>query len=68
MLSGCASIVHGTKQKETFISEPTSASIKIDNIYYGKTPTTVSLKRAKEHTVNIFLPGYKLANFKLTKK
>lgn len=68
MLNGCASIVHGTRQKETFLSKPSSATIRINSAYRGKTPITVNLDRAKEHTVNISLPGYKPANFKLTKK
>ncbi len=66
-LCDCASIMHGTEQEETFISKPDSANIKVDNISHGKTPTTVRLTRAKEHTVNISLSGYKPANLKLKK-
>lgn len=66
LLAGCASIVHGTKQEETFVSKPSGAEIYIDNIAYGKTPKTIALKRSSEHTVTIKLPGYEPESFKLT--
>ncbi len=68
LLSGCASIVHGTKQKESFRSVPSGAKILIDNVSYGKTPKTISLSRSSEHTITIRLPGYQPATFKLTRR
>jgi hypothetical protein len=66
-LTGCASIVHGTNQQETFVTEPTAANIRIDGIKRGRTPLTIKLARADEHIIQIHLPGYKPANFTLTK-
>ena len=67
MLSGCASIVHGTSQNETFRSVPTGAQVKIDGQSYGNTPVTANLKRKQTHTVEIDLPGYQPAQFTLEK-
>ncbi len=67
-LTACASIVHGTQQKETFVSRPSFAHVRIDGINYGKTPVTINLARKNEHMVRISLPGYKPAKFRLHKK
>ncbi len=67
LLVGCASIVHGTKQDEMFLSEPTGAEILIDNMAQGTTPKTLPLKRSLDHTVTIKLAGYQPATFKLTR-
>ena len=67
-LSGCASIVHGTNQKETFVSMPTAANIELDGVNYGKTPQTIKLTRHDAHVVTISLPGYQTTSFKLTRE
>lgn len=63
LLSSCASIVNGTTQDETITSVPRGAHVKIDGRYYGNTPVTASLRRKKEHDVEIMLPGYQPAKF-----
>ena len=68
MLNGCASIVHGVSQKETFKSVPNGAQVKIDGQSYGNTPVTAKLKRKKTHLVDINLPGYQPAQFRLDKR
>jgi len=65
LLSGCASIVHGTTQEETFRSIPRGAHVKIDGRYFGDTPVTAKLSRKKVHQVEVNLPGYQPANFEL---
>ncbi len=67
-LSGCASIIHGTKQTVDFTSQPTGAHIFIDGTDHGVTPQSISLKRRgrlpgevkgkKEYQVKIELAGF----------
>jgi hypothetical protein len=57
-LSGCASIVHGTKEKFTINSKPNHASLKVDGAKVGATPTQVDLTRKKDHTIKLQLAGY----------
>ena len=58
LLSGCASLMNGTRQKLNISSVPTGEKVTIDGEDKGTTPTTASLKRANEHLVTISLPGY----------
>lgn len=67
-LAGCATVVHGTNQKETFKSLPSAAHIRVDGVSYGKTPAIVKLTRSDSHVVTLSLPGYKTAHIRLTKK
>ena len=47
LLQGCASIVDGPKQDIFFSSEPPGATIYVDGVEVGKTPTKYSLDRKK---------------------
>jgi len=47
LLQGCATIIDGSKQEIFFSSEPAGATILVDGIEVGKTPTTFSLDRKK---------------------
>lgn len=69
MLStGCATIVSGSKQNVKFTSDPTAATIYIDEVEVGKTPFEIKLKRKTEHHVMIKLDGYQTYQMNLTKK
>lgn len=63
LLSSCASIVNGTTQDETITSVPRGAHVMIDGEHYGNTPVTATLRRKKEHNIEIMLPGYQPAKF-----
>lgn len=65
---GCATIVSGSKQTVKFTSEPTAATIYIDEVEVGKTPLEMKLKRKTEHHVMIKLDGYETYQTNLTKK
>jgi hypothetical protein len=67
-LSSCATIVSGSKQLVKFTSNPSSASIFIDEVEVGKTPFEIKLERKKEHHIMIKLDGYKTYETNLTKK
>jgi hypothetical protein len=63
-LSGCATIVHGTKQNVTITSAPQNAQVTIINptksvVFTGATPVTAQLSRKSEYDVLVKLPGYR---------
>lgn len=68
LLSSCATIVSGSKQNIKFTSNPSNATIFIDEVQVGKTPFDIKLTRKKEHNVLIKLEGFKTYETKLTKK
>jgi hypothetical protein len=57
-ISGCATVVHGTRQEVGISSAPTGAEVWIDNIKVGETPVVAKLRRKDTHTVQLMLPGY----------
>lgn len=65
--TSCATIVSGTKQNVKFSSNPSSATVFIDEVEMGKTPFEIRLSRTNEHSVMIKLDGYQTYETKLTK-
>ncbi len=57
-LSGCASIVCGTKQSVNFTSTPTNATIYDNGVLIGNTPLAAKLERKNNHLISIKLDGY----------
>jgi uncharacterized protein YceK len=57
-MSGCATIMHGTKQDVGISSTPTGASVMIDNTINGVTPVVAKLRRKENHVVRIQMAGY----------
>lgn len=68
LVSSCATIVSGSKQNIKFSSDPSSATIFIDEVEVGKTPFEIKLARKSEHSVMLKLDGYQTYETKLTKK
>jgi hypothetical protein len=68
LFSSCATIISGSKQNVSFASEPSSASVFIDEVEVGKTPFELKLERNNEHDVTIKLDGYQTYQTRLTKK
>ncbi len=58
VLTGCGSIIHGSKQQVSFDSKPQGATVKLNNGTRFTTPQTVELRRADDHTVTIEKDGY----------
>lgn len=58
LLTGCATIMHGTRQSVGISSYPSNADVWVDNKYIGKSPTVVRLTRKDNHFVRIELNGY----------
>jgi hypothetical protein len=59
LLSSCASIIHGSKQKVEIRSRPPGAAVRIDGTDSGVTPTTAELSRKSSHRVELSLKGHK---------
>ncbi|WP_310595523.1 PEGA domain-containing protein [Flavobacterium sp.] len=68
LTSSCATIISGSKQNVKFDSNPSTATIYIDEVEVGKTPFEIKLARKSEHSVMIKLDGYQTYETKLTKK
>jgi PEGA domain len=66
LTAGCATIIHGTRQDVGISSAPTGASVTIDNLQSGTTPTFSKLRRKENHVVRISLPGYQPMDLMLT--
>ncbi|WP_310560587.1 PEGA domain-containing protein [Flavobacterium sp.] len=68
LTTSCATIVSGSKQNVKFSSNPSTATIFIDEVEVGKTPFEIKLARKSEHSVMIKLEGYQTYQTKLTKE
>ena len=67
-VSKCATIVRGTSQDFTANSDPGGARIVVDGQDSGKTPTTLTLKRDRNHTIVFKLDGYEDVTVNLNRK
>jgi hypothetical protein len=57
-LTGCGTIIHGSKQQVSFDSNPQGATVKLTDGTHLTTPQTVELRRAQDHIVAIEKEGY----------
>lgn len=64
-LSGCASIVHGTRQKIAVSTNPTGATVS-DGETTVQSPGTMNLKRNQDYILTITKPGYETETVKIT--
>ena len=65
--TGCATIMHGSKQDIAVSSTPSGATVSVDNQQMGTTPTTVNLTRKDRHVISIEAPGYRKYDLQLTR-
>jgi len=56
--SGCATIMDGSSQRISFVSQPPGALVYVDNVTRGKSPTFAILKRSSNHDVRFEKKGY----------
>ncbi len=66
-ITGCCSIIHGTRQDVGISSAPTGAMVKIDNVSSGNTPVVAKLTRKDNHFVRVELSGYQPFDMTLTR-
>ncbi len=69
VLTSCATLFTGTKDRISFNSNPSGAMIYIDGVEYCRTPCSVSVKRSLNDTeVELKLDGYQTRFVKLSKE
>lgn len=66
LTTGCATVIHGTRQNVGISSTPSGASVSIDGVQSGTTPLFAKLRRKENHVVRIALPGYQPTDLTLT--
>lgn len=64
MVSGCATIIHGTTQEVAITSVPDGADVRVGD-FKGTTPTKVELSRKTSHIAQISKQGFKTETVKL---
>lgn len=68
LLSGCATIVKDDSQPVAFSSDPQGATVSINSVPRGVTPTTIMVRRSrKSQIVQYDMAGYKSQQFTLGK-
>ncbi|WP_410222016.1 PEGA domain-containing protein [Pedobacter sp.] len=67
-LTGCATIISGSKQEMQFNSTPTNATVFVDGKEMGKTPFSTKLTRKENHNVQIKLDGFKPYDLEVRKQ
>ena len=61
----CATIVQGEHQSVPIDSDPSGATVLVDGIEMGETPTILSLERGEDHTVVLQRDGYREVTLRL---
>ena len=54
----CASILHGSSQEVGIASQPSGATVTVDNQALGTTPVVAKLKRKDKHFIAVTMDGY----------
>lgn len=67
VLTGCASIMHGTTQQIAVSSSPTGAQVSVNGTQRGTTPVIADLKRKDNHVIRVTLDGYAPYEMALTR-
>lgn len=57
-VTGCATIMHGTRQSVGISSNPSNANVWVDRTYVGTSPLIVDMTRKDNHIVTIHIEGY----------
>ncbi|MDP3791937.1 MAG: PEGA domain-containing protein [Candidatus Omnitrophota bacterium] len=65
-ISGCATIVNGTSQKIQVTSDPSGATVLVDEKESHTAPVKLRLERRRDHTLVFSKDGYESQTVKLT--
>lgn len=68
LFSGCATLIHGSRQGMFITCEPRVANVFLDGVKIGQTPFFAKMSRAHNHKVRISLEGYQPYEVNLTRK
>ena len=66
LLTGCSTVVNGTKQHVNITSDPSGALVYSDGIQVGKTPLIYTYPRGDEPKIEIKKSGYVTERFIIT--
>ena len=58
LLTGCATIMNGSRQSVGISISPTNANVWLDRVYVGNSPLIIEMTRKDSHFVMIELEGY----------
>jgi uncharacterized protein YceK len=58
LLSGCATIVHGTTQDINITTDPSGADLNVDGSEHYKSPAKITMKRKEDHMIEVAMEGY----------
>jgi PEGA domain len=58
LLTGCATIIKGTHQEIPVSTDPSNASVLVDGVRQGYTPTKLNLARKASYVVTLELEGH----------
>jgi hypothetical protein len=67
-VTGCGTLFHGTRQEIQIASQPSGASVFVNNQSFGETPAVVKLKRNSKYSVILEMPGYQPYEVSLSRK
>ena len=63
--TGCATILNGTSQKIQVTSEPSGATVKVDEEKEYSTPVRLRLERRRDHALVFTKEGYRAETVKM---
>jgi hypothetical protein len=66
IMSGCASVVKGSKQEMSFQSNPEGATVEISGRIIGRTPVTTTIDKKDDQILIFSKDGYKDQKMQLT--
>ncbi|MFP3868507.1 MAG: SHOCT domain-containing protein [Desulfobacteraceae bacterium] len=58
LISGCATIIHGTTQEVAITTDPSEADLVVDGRERYKSPAKITMKRKEDHMVEVTKDGY----------
>ena len=64
-LTSCATIINGTTQRIPVDSNPQGATVCVNGNVEGCTPTTIEVKRKRDHLLTLSKEGYQTESFQL---
>lgn len=62
IISGCATIIHGTTQDIGITTDPSGADLCIDGRENYKSPAKITMKRKEDHSVEVTKEGFQKEN------
>lgn len=62
LISGCATVIHGTTQEVGITTDPSEANLCVDGRENYKSPAKITMKRKDDHIVEVTKEGFEKEN------